>query len=1505
MKALTTLRAIFTMIIMLMGLEPRVQSSLASAEDTPSQQISVPLISKARPQSASVILGDTWFPIGPAPIDNFFSGGVTGRASAIAVNPLNPDDVWMGTAAGGVWHSNDGGHRWRPMSDTESFMAIGALALDGCTALGCTTVYAGTGENAIRRDTYYGGGLMIGRPPEEFGSFWTLHDGMPDFNFRLGTINSVVLDPTTSGSTKRLYITLSSGTTVSATEATVTAPEPSPGGFGIYESENDGSTWIKLTIAGTTGAKPTDLEMDPANSNVLYAGFLGKGVFKGTRDPANGSISWCPLNDGIPKPAGCPSTTGLLNPAITPFDHVEIAIFPGNSSILYAMLGQCPDRLIQNCQPYIFRSTNGGLNWDQRLAGNSVNDSTGCPRVYSQYTHALTVHPTSPDTLFLGGIQLCKSTNGGQTFVASDTNLASGGGTIHLDHHAIVIHPTNPNRMYSTSDGGFAFSTDGGTTWRPGNDDLQITGFQSIASSPLTSRVIGASQDNSGQMWIGSRRWRRFPCCGDGGFTIMDFDNPLVMYAATNFGAITRSTDGGVSWPGIGSGIPASDPRLFYAPFIQDPSPLHPLYYGTNRLFKSTDDGSSWTTVSPVLSTSPQPEIVTSPSVTTGATGLNVITAIGIAPSNSNRIYIGYYGGEIFVTSSACTTPACWTTVSTGLPTAPVTGIAIDPMDPNTAYVTFSGFSLTAHVWKTTNSGTSWSPIATGLPSGIPANAISIEPSAHENLWLGTDTGVFKSTDSGSSWAPFNKGLPNAPVYMISIDETHGRVYAATHGRGAFVLTKPFLSNFEGWVDGQIWDIPVYGYGFLPNQSATMQIIQQDGTVCAQGSIDPMGGEIQTDDMGQLVTNQGSIYHGKQVAWACYNGACLGGVPIGTCNQYDASGNPVNLISTIRVISGGVVGFDKMLGCPLLANPPSSTLGLPDFPPSGVMLSEQNVQSASSFDLVSSVQVGDGSTRALCTVNVPFQAGEESQQVLTRAQDAVNASAACAANTVSAEVDFVQPGSGSEDDFTREPRLRIKAPGISGSQLVTSLHTAPGSATGVCFDVGNIGVPVVNSITIMKVKFEALPAGAAGGEITVVEKSDLGTCEITLSTTPGETAVEIAAAFAAAFQAPGIPGPNPGCPADYNPREVALHGDSIITVMASGITVCIRDMGVGFSLTPEELSLETSDLSITKVDSPDPVTAGSNLTYTLTVTNNGPSDATGVMVTDTLPAGATFDPANSTPGCTEAGGVVTCAIGNLANGANATVTIAVTVDPATPVGTITNTATVTGQEKDSNMGDNTASTDTTIIPPSSVCTTLDDFNRADGPLGNNWDGHTTGYRIRSNQVTVRTGGPIYWQPEAYGSDQEACVTLTRINPKSRQHALLLKVQELNNWRKGAILVSYNARSGNIEVKARDVSHHKWILVGTFTPATPVVDGDQLRAKAFADGTVQVLIHDTSLGTADAGSFYVNKGGQIGLWFRGSQANDDDDEDNDEHDDSGPAARRALLDDFGGGTIAAP
>jgi uncharacterized repeat protein (TIGR01451 family) len=335
-----------------------------------------------------------------------------------------------------------------------------------------------------------------------------------------------------------------------------------------------------------------------------------------------------------------------------------------------------------------------------------------------------------------------------------------------------------------------------------------------------------------------------------------------------------------------------------------------------------------------------------------------------------------------------------------------------------------------------------------------------------------------------------------------------------------------------------------------------------------------------------------------------------------------------------------------------------------------------------------------------------------------------------------------------------------------------------------------------------------------------------------------------------------------------------------------------------------------ADLSISKSAPSTQVTAGNDITYTLTVKNHGPSDATVVTATDILPEGVTLVSVTTTQGTCDV--TVTCNLGNLASGAIATITIVVTVDPATPSGSITNTATVSGNETDPAPGNNEARAETPVL---GLCGSLDDFNRPDGLLGSNWDGRVRGYRIRDNQVVVRAGGPVYWQPESYGPDQEGCVTLTRINPRSRQHALLLKVQELNNWRKGAILVSYNARSGNVDVKARDVSARRWILVGSLAPSIPVVDGDQLRAQARADGTVEVFINNVSIGAADAGSFYVDKGGQIGLWFRNPLGGDDDDGD-DEDDQNDKyiqedllyekiAGRRAILDDFGGGTIAAP
>ena len=254
----------------------------------------------------SVIKGINWFPIGPADVSNgqtdtFSRVSTSGRATVITVNPQNPNEFWLGTAGGGIWHSTNGGANFLPMTDDQPSLAIGAIAVDpaSCSPAGCGTIYAGTGENGIRRDTYYGMGLQIGQMGGgEFPGFtWSLSGGD---TFKYASITSVILDPSTSGGSKAIYVALSSGVTASATESTVTAPAP-PSGYGVYKSINAGGSWNLLTVPGAPGAKATDLVMDPTNSQILYAGFFGRGIFKTT----DGGTSWCPLNAGIPLPPGC------------------------------------------------------------------------------------------------------------------------------------------------------------------------------------------------------------------------------------------------------------------------------------------------------------------------------------------------------------------------------------------------------------------------------------------------------------------------------------------------------------------------------------------------------------------------------------------------------------------------------------------------------------------------------------------------------------------------------------------------------------------------------------------------------------------------------------------------------------------------------------------------------------------------------------------------------------------------------------------------------------------------------------------------------------------------------------------------------------------------------------------------------------------------------------------------------------------------------------------------
>jgi hypothetical protein len=1104
------------------------------------------------------VVGNTWTPIGPAPINGFFAGGVVGRASTITVNPFNGDEVWLGTASGGVWYSNDGAIHWYPLTDDQEALAIGAIAVRGCDATGCSQILVGTGENAIRRDTYYGRGFLVGdlespgMPPIYT---WTLHDGNPGANFALGSINDVVVDPSVLDGGP-IYVTLSSGVTSSASQSTLTAPEPAITGYGIFMTTDTGASWTKLTIPGSTAALPSDLEMHPDDEQTLYAGFLGLGIFK----TADGGTNWCPLSPGIALPPGCTAKNWSPDPTATDFDWVEIAISPSNPVVMYASFGHCEDQLLNRCLPSVYRTADGGETWFRRLTGDpNEGDFNSKPYGYSRYTHALTVHPDQGNEVFMGGMRLFRSINGMGSVALADTNKAKGptqwGNKIHLDHHDVVFDPTDSTHIYNVNDGGVYVTTNLSEGWVPRNSlGLQITGFHSLTLGP--GILLGGAQDNGIMVYDGLPVWESQDLKGDGGFTVVDAADGSRWYALLHEGNVNSTANQGGSWCEVNSGLPCCEKRNMYVPFVQDPSPPHAVYWGGQSLWRSPRaTGSScsgnmlFEQVSPILETGDQDEVIG---------GKDALSAIAVAPSDQNRIYIGYYGGGIYRTDGACDQLSCWTTIGAGLPDQPITRIAVHPTLRDTVILTLSGFDAEAKVWKTTDAGANWAASAAGLPTGVPANTVHYEPGFVDRLWLGMDgnptaASIYKSVDGGANWLPWSTNLPNVPVYDMTFFEPGGLIFVGTHGRGAFFLGGGLVIKKVVWKDGLSKAIGISGMGLPSSSPCTVDVIREDDTACASGSTDAMGAEMRTDAAGMLVTDRADFYSDRPMAWACFEDTCVGDTPADECRL------PANPPSRLALICGRETHFVDLTGPPVTPDPPPAHLGV-TIPPGSV--------AGGSFDLSPVIYGADGTTRALCTANVDVTTDDDNNAILARAEQALNNSVTCQAAGVAALLSHGGDQS-SEDDFERDDTLYLSAPGEMGTQIVPAIHAAPGEAQNLCFSLFKLRQPVTGQSQPMAFRILTDPAGTMGGDLTLIQNSPFGSCAITIPTTAGQNSFDLATQFEAALQASGIPGPNPDCPASANVRDVVAVGDTVSMVFASDVQICTSDPGIGFLMQPD------------------------------------------------------------------------------------------------------------------------------------------------------------------------------------------------------------------------------------------------------------------------------------------------------------------------------------------------
>lgn len=668
-----------------------------------------------------------WQALGPA--------NIGGRVTDIVVDPVRVDTVYAGAATGGVWRSINAGNTFSSVWPGTLTPSIGALAISSNG-----TLYAGTGEGNPGGGsvTFPGNGVYRSA---DAGATWT-HLGLAGSE-RIGRL---AVDPTNAN---RIFAAAAGSLFV-------------PGGVrGLYRTTDGGATW-QLVLAGansTTGA--IDVAIDPTTPSRVYAamwdhrrmpegrvyGGVGSGIFRST----DGGSTWTRLGGGLPA-----SSTNL--------GRMGVAVARSNPNRLYAIAADTTGNFAG-----FWTSTNAGNSWTAITNTSYLSNSQS---TFGWWFGRIYVDPTASQHVFVAGVPELESLDAGASWRRNSSSF-------HVDQHALAFDPRVSGRVFLGNDGGVYRSTANGSltgSWTK-TTSLPINQFYTVAVSRQDpSRVSGGAQDNGSLRNWSATNWNSIGG-GDGTTNLIDPTNQNKVYSCSQYGVCTRSTDGGTTRSSFGS--TNSDRRNWITPVVFDPNNTSIMYYGGNRLNRSTDSAATWTAISPDL---------TRGSGGTGGTPFGTLTTIAVARTDSRVIYVGTDDGRVWITRN---TGTGWTEITAGLPTRWITRIAVDPASADIAYVSVSGYrngDPGAHVFRTADGGTSWTDISAGLPDA-PVNDVVLDPRNPAVLYAGTDVGVWAR--SGGGWSPVGTGLPLVPIADLEATDnaTATVLTAATYGLGMYRTT--------------------------------------------------------------------------------------------------------------------------------------------------------------------------------------------------------------------------------------------------------------------------------------------------------------------------------------------------------------------------------------------------------------------------------------------------------------------------------------------------------------------------------------------------------------------------------------------------------------------------------------------------------------------------------------------------------------------------------------------
>jgi len=687
-----------------------------------------------------------WKFIGPQPVA--YPNGYlnSGRVSSLAIDPRSNDTVYLGAAEGGVWKTTDGGTTWTPLTDNQPSLAIGALTIDPSNP---DTIYAGTGEEDFAYDSYNGTGIL---KSTDGGQTWTNTVGP----FDQVSISGLSVNPTDS-------------TTILASSS-----------IGIFRSSDAGATWNSM-LSGVA----TSVFFDPQQPQIAWAA-LG-GIFGATANgvyrSADKGLTWARASGSAPNSLPSGSAIG----------RIQVVNAPGSLNTAFAVMAN-PISGAGATLNGIYQTNDAGAHWN-KLSG--VPDFCN-PQCW--FDLVIEQNPENPLVLVAGGMTFnVVSVDGGATWQSVPNTRV---GQPHADDHALVFS-ADGTRVYLGNDGGVwsaGLIQSANFTWKDLNTGLGLTEYYpnlSIhPSNPLIA--LAGSQDNGTHLYGGQTMWPQL-VGGDGGWTAIDPSQPQTAFISLPYVSLYRTQN--LSNPNdfipVTHGIDLNDRQRFISSYIQDPvTPLR-MFYGTDRLYGSTDGGGIWQAISP--------DVTDAPAGTPSTNQTFVISTIAVSPADPNRIYTGSVSGAVFVTPDGGNT---WTDVSGTLPFRSVTKIATDPVNPLVAYATFSGYAvpgeaIQGHIFVTSDGGNTWADISATLPN-IPVDDFVIDPDVPNTFYAATDAGVMISPDGGATWTTLGTGLPRVVVMSLVLHRPTRTLRAATHGRsvwdyslGTVTSTAPVVTSLS------------------------------------------------------------------------------------------------------------------------------------------------------------------------------------------------------------------------------------------------------------------------------------------------------------------------------------------------------------------------------------------------------------------------------------------------------------------------------------------------------------------------------------------------------------------------------------------------------------------------------------------------------------------------------------------------------------------------------------